>query len=381
MSRRSSRTCLVLAIGALPALAAEAPEGEPPAAKAAPARPAAPEPAPPKPDAPPAVAWVRAGPSGESPTWGTRGGLLWGLPSGLRPRDGPRGLIRLRYPTLPGDREDPGSFREDLINFIAIEPIVRGRRGFSELERSRLDDAPGLRLVAEDPGQAAARAPEDAPPFPPGRIERLPSGVEVLSVAVRVERFENGAHVRLLVSQRSDAPDEIEISVRSEPGSALMEYCILTATMGNKARARRLWLADGYASSLDLYPGYQGDGFAPHAIFPLDRLRRTERGDVLAAITTDEADPASVDPFPGRPGWRYAGVPVTQYWKKRAGSARDDLHVAINARATYWLSRQPIPGGVAIENFEMRERFTEGQSFVFGITRKTPRELGSPTGE
>ena len=41
-----------------------------------------------------------------------------------------------------------------------------------------------------------------------------------------------------------------------------------------------------------------------------------------------------------------------------------------------WKSRHPIPGGVAFENFEMRERFRPGQRFVFGITRRTPGELG-----
>jgi hypothetical protein len=52
------------------------------------------------------------------------------------------------------------------------------------------------------------------------------------------------------------------------------------------------------------------------------------------------------------------------------------LQVAVNGRYTYWLSRQPIPGGVALENVEMRERFYEGQRFIFGITRKTPHDLG-----
>jgi hypothetical protein len=31
---------------------------------------------------------------------------------------------------------------------------------------------------------------------------------------------------------------------------------------------------------------------------------------------------------------------------------------------------------VAFENFELRERFHEGQSFVFGITRLAPEQLG-----
>jgi hypothetical protein len=40
------------------------------------------------------------------------------------------------------------------------------------------------------------------------------------------------------------------------------------------------------------------------------------------------------------------------------------------------MSRQPIPGGIAFENFEMRERFAPDQRIVFGITRKSPVALG-----
>ena len=80
-------------------------------------------------------------------------------------------------------------------------------------------------------------------------------------------------------------------------------------------------------------------------------------------------------PFPGRQLWHYGGGKATQYWKKPHGTARDDLHVAVNARYTYWQTHQPIPGGVAFENFELRERFYEGQTFTFGITRKMPAQL------
>jgi hypothetical protein len=45
------------------------------------------------------------------------------------------------------------------------------------------------------------------------------------------------------------------------------------------------------------------------------------------------------------------------------------------------MSRHPIPAGVAFENFEMRERFHPGQRFVFGITRRTPGELGIGPGD
>jgi hypothetical protein len=167
------------------------------------------------------------------------------------------------------------------------------------------------------------------------------------------------------------------LAVHADPDSAPIEYCILTATMGNLARTRLLWLKDEVISSLKLFPEHRGEGFAPHQMYPLGRLARTPPGDVVVAVTTDEDDPAAVFPFPGRRLWHYSGFKVTQYWKKPRGTARDDLHVAVNARYTYWQTRQPIPGGVAFENFELRERFYEGQAFVFGITSKLPAQLVS----
>lgn len=320
----------------------------------------------------PRTEWVRAGVTDQKSVWGVKGRLLWGLPDGRSPRDGPRGLIRLWFPVLTN-----GGY--DLINFIAVEPVVRGRKGFSELEHSQLDGVQGKRLWCEPEGPPA----QSATKFAPGHIGSLASGAESLRVEAGVERFDNGAHVGLVITQRSDAPDEIEFAIHAQADSAPIEYCILTATMGNKARARLLWLKDGPVSSLKLYPDYKQPDFAPHHLSPLNQLHRTATGDILVAITTDEANPSAVVPFPGRFHWRYAGFPVTQYWEKPAGAWRNDLQVAVNGRYTYWLSRQPVPGGVAFENFELRERFQDGQRFVFGITRRLPSELGftSPKGE
>jgi hypothetical protein len=94
------------------------------------------------------------------------------------------------------------------------------------------------------------------------------------------------------------------------------------------------------------------------------------------AVTNDEESPAKAYPFPNSELWHYAGFKVTQYWARAAGTFRDDLHAVVNARYTYWRSARPIPGGVAFENIELRERFYDGQKFTFGITRRTPRELG-----
>jgi hypothetical protein len=307
--------------------------------------------------------WVRPGLSTNQPVWGIRGGLLWAVaPAGFRPGE-PRGLIRLGYPVLPEGRYD-------LINFIAVEPIVSGRRGFSELEHSPLDEVAGKRIWAQ--GESDGKATN----LVPGRLQNGLHGEEELDVMLGVEKFENGAHVRLVVRQRSNRPDEIEFSIFQEPDSARLDYCILTATMGNMARTRQLWLKDELVNSLELYRGYQKTDFTPHKEYPLSRLHRTAEGEVLVAVSNDEESPAAVYPFPTSELWHYAGCKVTQYWAKAAGTFRDDLHAVVNARYTYWRSARPIPGGGAFENFELRERFYDGQKFTFGITRRTPQELG-----
>ncbi|MEW6356273.1 MAG: hypothetical protein AB1696_08115 [Planctomycetota bacterium] len=307
----------------------------------------------------PAADWVRPATEADKPMWGIQGGLQFGIyPASItgKGKGGPRGLIRIGYPTLEGGRYD-------LINFIAVEPVVNGRKGFSEMENSSLDNEPGKRLWVDEASGGA------------GKLSRPKPDIEQLDVTIRVEKFNNGAHVFLVVSQRSDAPDEIALAIHAEPDSAPMERCILTATMGNRARTRLLWLRDGPVSSLKLFPDHRGDRFTRDALFDLKRLCITPRGDVIAALTTDEEDLAAVRPFPNSPAWYYGGAKVTQYWRKPKGAFRDDLHVRVNARYTYWRSQQPIPGGVAYENFEMRERFHDGQQFVFGVTRKTPKEL------
>jgi len=48
--------------------------------------------------------------------------------------------------------------------------------------------------------------------------------------------------------------------------------------MGNKARARLLWLKDEVTSSLKLYPEYAADGFAPHTVYPLGGCTARPKG-------------------------------------------------------------------------------------------------------
>ena len=307
--------------------------------------------------------WVRPGINTNQPVWGLRGGLLWAVaPAGFRHAE-PRGLIRLGYPVRPD-----GGY--DLINFIAIEPIVQGRRAFSELEQSHLDGVAGKRIWARGEPQ------DGSTNLVSGRLRKGAQGEEELDITLGLEKFDNGAHVRLEMRQSSTRPDEVELRVFREADSAPLEDCVLTATMGNMTRTRQLWLKDQVVSSLEVYRDYRQTGFAPHAEYPLARLQRTVDGGVLVAVSNDEENPALVYPFARSEAWHYAGSKVTQYWAKERGTFTDDLKVVVNGRYTYWRSAQPIPGGIAFENFELREPFLDGQRCVFGITRRTPRELG-----
>jgi hypothetical protein len=259
-----------------------------------------------------------------------------------------------------------------MINFIAVEPVVHGDRGQSELETGG-DGAPGLALCAAD-SPAAAAVPGD-PAFPPaGRLERI-DGAEALTVYVATEPFRNGARPLLQVVLRADRPREVSFRVFAAEGSAPMEACVLTATMGNYGRLRRLWLRGEVVDARKLWPAFAPDplGFAPWREWGRERLLR-RGGDVLVAATPDEPDPAVAAYDPGvPPPWRYEGRPATQYW--RAADA-GGVAARVNGRATYWGGGGPIPGGVSFENFELQAPFSEGQAFWFGVAPEGPGELG-----
>jgi hypothetical protein len=154
-----------------------------------------------------------------------------------------------------------------------------------------------------------------------------------------------------------------------------MGSCVLSATMGNYGRLRRLWLRGEVVDARKLWPAPTFDklGFAPWRAWGADRLLPAG-GDRVAAATPDEADPAGAR-YDAKvlPHWRYEGRPATQYW--RAADA-PGLVVRVNGRATYWGNGGPIPGGLAYENFELEAPFADGQEFWFGVTPDRPDALG-----
>ncbi len=306
--------------------------------------------------------WLRPKDRKGALIWGRRDGLIFGLPSpgGMR---GPRGLIRVGILGRSGGKPE-------LINFIAIEPVIRGagsrlgRMGFSELEMSELDPGKrGKRLwVATTEGELT-------------RLPAKPQPVERLSVRIEVEPFTaNRAHVYVIASMYSDRPRELELTVHHHEDSAPIEELTVTATMGNYERLRHLWLKDRVVDSRELYAGYTGDNFIDKGNYSRNEMLMYGDGDALVLATTNEDDPSGIE-VTERPSWTYRSIKLTQYWRVPAWHIQPDLRVKVNGRRVYWASKTPIPGGLSFENFEVRQRYVPGQVFVFGLTPKQPWEF------
>lgn len=319
--------------------------------------------------APPGPApWVRPDGSPDAkPVWG----LADGLAIGLHPMPGPRGLIRI-YASYLG--HPPGR----MVNYVSIEPVNRGRRGQSELEPSAGDGKPGKLIQAFDTLEEARKGP---PPEAPARGREIQEeGVPALTVFFRVEPFRNGSAPIIQAVIRSDRPHEVAFRVFTAPGGPVMSSCVLSATMGNYMRLRRLGLKDEVVESGRLWPSFQPDplGFAPWRAWSLDRLR-VDNGRAIVSAWTDEEDPASATYDPKVPRWwRYTGLPAVQEWN---GPAVPGLVARVNGRSTYWGVGGPIPGGVSFENFELEAPFEEGQEFRLAIRPSGPRVPGAKPGD
>lgn len=311
--------------------------------------------------------WIRPQDGPAEPVIGFKDGIRIALWPAL---GGPRGIIRVCAPYV-----FPGQTRS-LINFIAVEPIVGEDRGYSELEMSVLDQAHGKRMWFSD---EVSEAPTPAYSWrgARGKIGKIKVGgkeIETLTIVINVEKFDNGAHPIVQTTFRADRPNEVALKTFAAKDSAPMESCVLTATMGNYARTRLLWLRDEILDSRKVWPGYDGHDFAWTGDIPAERLRREKDGTLTAAITPSEKDPASVEFEPK--WWAFSGKVATQYWRKYPGAAKTDLKIRVNGRAIYYGTQTHIPGGVAYENFEMIEPFVPGSEVSFGVTLKTPEQLG-----
>jgi hypothetical protein len=236
--------------------------------------------------------WIVPAPGAASePIWGVKGGIA----VGLWPTPGPRGLLRIYTPYL-------GQPRLRMINFIAIEPIVGKERGLSELEHSNWDRVAGKAFWTGNARESAV--PPDKPWHPaPGKTS-MRDGSQVLTFFVFVEPFKNGARPVIQVTLRQDRPHEVGFTVWTARDSAAMKACVLTATMGNYARLRRLWLKDKVEHAATLWNPFQPDawGFAAPRTFGLQRLL-VLKGEALVAATPGAVDSETSGNVP--PAWRY----------------------------------------------------------------------------
>jgi hypothetical protein len=328
------------------------------------------------------VDWIRPAARTSPSVWGIKGGIVFSLwPYGVETSSnvfggGPRGLIRVGY-ELNGNVH--------LINFLAIEPVVKGKMEFSEISPSRADKQWGKLMWASDTNLSKAFVPYS---FARGVIDHPAGGVERLSLYVFMEQFENGAHPYLRLSVSSDKPEELGIEIFAHEGSAKMERCAITATMGNYARLRNVYLENEVINSNKVYAGYDDVHFVEKEAYAYSKFAKDKNGDFIVPAETDESF-AELASWPQeaayleRLNWRYRpGYKLTQYWRKEASNVDPSLKLRMNGRAYYWSGGTKdksryirIPGGAAFENFELRENFSPGQKFFYGITRETPSEL------
>ncbi|MCL4640545.1 MAG: hypothetical protein M5Z89_16225 [Olivibacter sp.] len=330
--------------------------------------------------------WIRPNDVHDVAKWGIRQGIVFSLwPYGLEDAHaiyggGPRGLIRVGV-------ERSGKIY--LLNFLAIEPLVDGKIEFSEISPSSVDNRWGKIMWASDHPNPTAfyptancrgviSHPDDARPE-----------LEELSIYVFLEKYHSGAHPYLKLSIRSDRPDELAIQLFNREDSKQMDYCNITATMGNYARLRSLHLKEGAIDSRVLYKGYNGIDFIEKESYPASSMLRSLDGSYFAFATGNE-DIEALKAWPvdslakSKLGWRYRPpLKFTQYWRSEQNNGSDNrLMVRVNGRYRYWSggSRDSthymkIPGGAAFENFELRQPYQSGQKIFFGISERTPQEI------
>lgn len=335
---------------------------------------------------PPDPGWILPNDWSSPAVWGIRGGIvvsLWPSPVGTTQpgtTGGPRGLLRIGH-NFEGETY--------LINFIAVEPVVNGEMEYSEVSPSRVDGKVGKFMWAGDSEKPGRFYPYAITRGTITHPDPEHPDVEQFAFYIFMEKFLNGAHPYLKITIRDDRPEEIGLEIFHQKDSAPMERCALTATMGNYSRVRLLYLKDRVVDSRELYKGFDGLHFIEKEGYPAGQLLKDRNGDFIAIAATNESF-SELSSWPQEPGyyarrwWRYRPFyKVTQYWRKESAKYDSSLHVRINGRAKYWSGASEdesdyidIPGGISFENFEMREKYYSGQKFYFGVTRKTPQEMG-----
>lgn len=295
--------------------------------------------------------------------------LVWGFRDGLQIRvlpDKIRGLISVHAPYI-GQRSDR------VTNFFAVEPTPKGaiERGYSELEWSKLDKKRGKRIWSANNNKAFE--PTDEFVGASGVIQKQ-DGIETLSVYFFFESFDNGAKVYLKATFYANNPYEVEVETFKRDDSVELDNCIVTATMGNYARLRKLYLKERIKNSFDIWPDYKDIHFTNREKISSEQFLNGKDGNKYFIAAPNEKNLMDADYAKGtESNWYYYGLPVTQYWYSK--DFDNSLTGIVSGRFTYWASDKPIPGGISFENFELNKQFRQGDRFVFGISTLTPERF------
>ena len=277
------------------------------------------------------------------PIWGHKDGVQ----IGLAPTGGPQGLIRIYAPHL-------GNAHPRVINFVSIEPTVRGQSGRDQSELQESRDRPGERGLSFWASETVESGP---------RPVKIPAGIydaknRVLRVFIHTETFANGA--KPIVECVFDAKQsrQVHFILHSAQDSAHMQWCTLSATMGNYSLLNRIGLRAGqFKTAQELWKNTQpeANGFMPWKEWGASFLNKTPYRMYYATLTSTFDDPANAEyEADVPPEWRYHGPRSKITWIAEPSA---NPIVAVNGRETFYGTDTRIPGGVSFENFEMRIRF------------------------
>jgi len=199
----------------------------------------------------------------------------------------------------------------------------------------------------------------------------------IMTVVFKMSEFQRNK-ISGIITVRIDKnhPREIEISAQNpDQETDPVLYFHVSATAGNLARLRNLYLKDEVVNSRELFAGMQQNAacFYPLQTFDLSKLPIDAAGNITVYAGNDETGQwvgdwgSATAPF-------YGGQKFYQYWKKYPGSYKDDLKITVNARDKYFsgflnsCNGKQVLGGVAYENFDMAEQYFDGQTFWYGYS-------------
>ncbi len=281
----------------------------------------------------------------------------WGFREGIR--------IRLSDHSLPSTKAARGMIhivhtgtrlsKRWSLNPLVIKPRVDGQKNDTDSTidpGSKPDGNPGLELTTSDSMS------------PPENSWQAAKGVfsddgNTLRLFVHCERFSGGAQPIIEVRFDAQYPDRVGFRVHAGADSAEMNECVLSTIRGSFAQLRQLHLADEVKTTSQLFPQWSEETesssteFSPWKTFPGDLFPLVDDEPFRRVrLTTDVADYSKVKYSAAVvKDWQYKGLPARQSW---LFPAETPVTVALRARSNYRDGNGPIPGGPALEDFELR---------------------------